>query len=52
MQVKLWDKNKESLMDIIKEPEYKSLKVSVARVANMAIDHYVEHRKNLKKKSK
>lgn len=48
MQIKLWDKNKLDLIAIAQEPAYKSIKVSVARIANMAIDDYIERRKVLK----
>jgi len=45
MQVKLWSQNESALKKIAAEPEYKSIGVSVAKIANLAISQYVISRK-------
>lgn len=50
MQVKLWPKNESGLKEIAKEPDYARLKVSVSKIANLAIAQYIVTRNEVKKK--
>lgn len=50
MQVKLWKANESGLKSISRELDYAMLKISVAKIANLAIAQYIVTRDDLKKK--
>jgi hypothetical protein len=50
MQIKLWPKNEVGLKEIAKNPDYVRLKISISKIANLAISQFVTATKSAQKK--